>query len=345
MNRNRLFWIVGIAVSTIAVLILGSFVLLRTSLSARSAPPVCLPLGRTDTVCYGKAEVLDRRKPTALTVSRSGSILAVGSETTIKLWNLETKQKIQELEGHQDLISAIAISPNDQILASSSLDNTIRFWNIATGRLMATIDHQRASVLAFSPNNQILASGARLRHWPDGENSPIGVQFWSVLTRQPLYNLGDEPIRAITFSAEGRFLAAGGARTVVWQLQDGDPLYTLNSGELTGLSFSQDGQSLLTGSSKIKQWDLATGKLVRSFDAGALDIALSPDGQLLAMTTGGNVQLWELQTEQIIGALQGSVFSGLFVEFALGGRAIVTGSTDGIKFWQGERVAQTELSN
>ncbi len=343
MNRNRLRWMIGIVASTIAVLIVG-LLFLRTSLSARTVPSVCLPVGRTDTVCYREAQVLDSHKPTAITVSPSGSILAVGSDTTIELWDLETKRKIQELDGHQDLISAIAISPNNQILASSSLDNTIRLWNLATGRLMATISDQRASTLAFSPNSQVLASGSRLRHWPDGENSPIGVQFWAVSTRQRLYSLGDEAIRAIAFSPEGRFLAAGGARTVVWQLQDGDPLYTLNSGELTGLSFSQDGQSLLTGSSKIKLWDLTTGKLVRSFDAGALDIAISPDGQALAMTTGGTVQLWELQTEQIIGALRGSLYSGLFVEFALGGTAIVTGSTDGIRLWQGKQVVQNELS-
>lgn len=332
---------IAIVACTTIVLISGLFVL-RASLSARPYPSLCLGVGKTDTVCFQKAEVLDRHKPTALTVSRSGSILAVGRETTIELWNLQTRRKIQELSGHQDFISAIAISPDEQILVSSSLDNTIRFWNLTTGRLIGTISDQRASVLTFSPNGLILASGSRMQHWPDGENSPIGVQFWAVSTRQRLFGLGDEAIRAIAFSPEGRFLAAGGTKTVVWQLQDGDPLYTLNSGELTGLSFAQDGQSLLTGSSKIKLWDLTNGNLIRSFDSGALDIAISPDGQTMAMTTGGTVQLWETQTEQIIGALRGSLYSGLFVEFALGGNAIVTGSTDGIRFWPGERLPPTD---
>jgi WD40 repeat protein len=312
----------------------GLFFLLQKATSSISAVRVCIPIYVADVMCYGQRELLTTHKPTTIAVSSSGTILASGYQDSIELWNLQTRSPLPTLSDHSGWISAIAFSPDEKLLASSSLDGTIKIWDLLNHRLVETINSGRASNLAFSPDGLTLASSSRFERWADGVKSPVGVQIWEMSSRQRLFSLGDQPVREIAFSPDGQTLAAGDRnKTEFWHVRDGERLKVLNSGEVTGLAFSQDGQTLITGSSRLKLWDLRNGALLHDFEAGASDLVVSPDGQTLATSAGGSIHLWHLLTEQSLGSLPASVFSSVFVEFALQGQAIVAGGTNGIRIW------------
>lgn len=60
-----------------------------------------------------------------------GKILAVGQENgLISLWNLDTKEKILDLEGHHNKVNDLVISNDGKLLASASDDGTVRLWGI-----------------------------------------------------------------------------------------------------------------------------------------------------------------------------------------------------------------------
>lgn len=311
-----------------------AFFFLSPAISSRIDKPVCIPMYAADLVCFQKPELLTTDKITAIAVGSSGRIMAVGHDQAIEIWDLKTRQRLPSLIDHTDMISAIAISSDEKILASSSLDGTIKLWDLPNRRLYSTLNSGRASELVFSPDSRILASSSSVRRWADGAFSPVGVQVWNVASRQRLYSVGNEPIRSMQFSSDGKLLVTGDhTKTELWQVQDGDLLTTLDSGEVTGLIFCQDGQTLITGSSRLKLWDLRNGALLRTFDAGASDLTLSPDGQTLATSAAGAVHLWHLLGERSLGSLVASTYSSLFVRFALGGQAIVAAGTDGIRIW------------
>ncbi|MBW4443634.1 MAG: WD40 repeat domain-containing protein [Plectolyngbya sp. WJT66-NPBG17] len=334
MAQTRLIQKLSVAGVAIAALLTVVFFLLQPAISSRTAKKVCIPIYAADVLCYGQPELLTADKPTAIAVSSSGKILAAGHGNAIELWDLKTRRPLPGLLDHTGLISAIAISQDEKILASSSLDGTIKLWDLPNSRLASTLNSGRASNLVFSPDSRILASSSRVKRWADGVFSPVGVQVWDIASRQRIYSLGEQPIRAIEFSTDGRLLATGDRiKTELWQLQDGDRIRTLDSGEVTGLAFCQDGQTLLTGSSRLKLWDLRNGALLKAFESGASDLSLSPDGQTLATSAGGAVHLWHLLSEQSLGSLPATSFSSLFVRFALGGQAIVAAGTDGIRIW------------
>ena len=75
----------------------------------------------------------------------------------------------------------MAFSPDRNKLASRSVDNTVRVWDVATGQIDYTLEGHSGSVnsVAFSPDESKLASGL------DNET----VRVWDVATIQVNYTL------------------------------------------------------------------------------------------------------------------------------------------------------------
>ncbi len=224
-------------------------------------------------------------------------IRTAGKRSGIEIW--ESGELQHTLLGHEGEISALAIGPDSQIIASGSTDTTIKIWNLETGKLLCTFSshltwgaHKEViRSLAFSPSGQTLASSS-----DDGT-----IKVWN-----PRSRACDRTIkgyaRCLAFSPDAQTLAAGGwdRKIQLRQLSNPEVSVTLEGhfNSINAIGFSPDGGTVASASADgtIKVWNAASGENIHTL-AGHQDcvtcLAFSSDGEtLFSGSSDKTVKVW-----------------------------------------------------
>jgi tetratricopeptide (TPR) repeat protein len=112
---------------------------------------------------------------------------------------------VRQLAGHTRRVWAMVFSRDSRLLASGSLDETVKVWDVATGRLLDTYRlHGSAFPIDFSPDGKSVATGSS-----DLMSNQHSFKLWDVGDGQELHcrpNLRD--VRPIAFSSDWHYMAA-----------------------------------------------------------------------------------------------------------------------------------------
>ncbi len=264
------------------------------------------------------------------------------SQDCFKVFNKDVASTIQmphTLKGHKDWVNSVAFSPDGNLIASGSEDNSIKLWNAKTGKSLRTLKKnwwQRGNnsailSVAFSPDGHTLASGSE-------DNT---IKLWNVKTGkvQKTFEGEDWWVNSITFSPDGRTFASEGDKVKLWDIAANKPLFNLDG--IRVVAFSPNGCLLASGglNNTIKLWDMKTGKSLHTFQKHSKQIrsvAFSPDGSILASgSEDQTVKLWDMKTGKGISTLEGHRHAVCSLAFSPDGRALASGSCDKtIKLWE-----------
>ncbi|MGA9378287.1 MAG: serine/threonine-protein kinase, partial [Phormidium sp.] len=305
----------------------------------------------TSSVEYDLAQILDRliepslekRFPSAevaLTEMQKlrGKKNPISAPPPTQTW--ETYATLVGDKGLFSGINAIALSPDDKMLASVSDDRTICLWDISTIKENFTIKGHTGKVksVAFHPHSpNILASGSSDRQ----------IKLWDLEKRQEIHTIvgHNGAVNALAFSPDGQILASGSADKTVklWYPETGEQITTLSGAKLgiNAIAFSPVSPLLASASSDqiVQVWDLIKFELICTLvghTGGVRAIVFSPDGKLLA--TGGEdrtIRLWDTTTWQCNSIISGHPWLVSALTFSPDNQILISGSWDKtVKLWQ-----------
>lgn len=243
-------------------------------------------------------------------------------------------------QSHRGIVQSVCFSPNGTLVASGSIDGTVRMWDPWTGRLIRTLTIAgRPWVLSvsFSPDGTLLACGAadgKVYVWDTSAEQVVGTPFCK-------HNGG---VRSICFSPDGRLIAGGGhdGMVLLWDARTGRRVGAMQDarmGMVLSTCFSPNSALLASGSSDgtVRLWDVADGRPVELPCARhqgwvwSVHFGSCQETPLLASgSADGTVRLWDVATRSVLQDLvAGSIGSVHTVCVSPGGETLATSSADG----------------
>ncbi|HEY7425051.1 MAG TPA: serine/threonine-protein kinase, partial [Gemmataceae bacterium] len=239
-------------------------------------------------------------------------------------------------------VNSLAFSPDGEFLATAGGDGAIKVWNLATGRVIQTLEKAHSGFVccvAFHPEGKHLASVGADKQ----------VKVWDRTTRQEVFARPCDGVyfamNAVAFSPlDGRQLAVGSEGDVtVWDWRNSQLLHTFAGHEKHRISvaFRRDGRRLASGNwaGSVKLWDAESGgELLHIFPetrhpVGAL--AFDTDGGRLATASfNRRVDVWDTTTGRLVHTLPHTNGLVLGVAFSPDGRRVAsTGEDKIVRIW------------
>jgi WD40 repeat protein len=212
---------------------------------------------------------------------------------------------------HGAEVTFVAFGPGGKTLLTAGRDNTIRLWDLASGK----------ELRRFAPPKPVPIKGPEGKGKGKADQAEVVMQLMAGGG-----NAGGNSRIAVT--ADGKTLAVGRGNVIqLYNVETGEALRQIQgqANEYNGLLFSQDGKSLAArgADSTFFLWTTATGKEIRqikppprpqrdgivlvfggSGDANAPGMAFTSDGKTLVVAATDNtkegethsVKFWEIAT-------------------------------------------------
>ncbi len=253
-------------------------------------------------------------------INLDGTVIIAGNDdpnnSDIKIWSKSNNQFIK-LDAHSHIISSLSLSADTRFLVSSSLDNTMKVWdieaeqNIKTFRHKNYFNHPLSSSISVDLSKIVVSDlGGPIRVWNITEGSCIGT------------TKGHNGLATCAAIAKTTGIAVSGGwdhKIMVWDLRSGNCDFTLEHRyTINRLKMYSDGKKIIVEDgefadqvTQLSLWDLSTKDLIgrirkHCFPQWDFRILQKSNHILAFLDEGGtDVELWDMNKEKLLFVFKG----------------------------------------
>jgi len=239
---------------------------------------------------------------------------------------------IKTLEGHSGQINSVSLTPDGCRAISGSEDNTLRVWDVESGRCLKILEGHSDVVCSVSLT-------------PDGHRAVSGskdktLRLWDVESGRCLKTLEEHTgkVYSVSLTPDGcRAISGSEDNTLrVWDVESGRCLKVLegHSDVVCSVSLTPDGRQAISGSKDktLRLWDVESGRCLKTIlkhTDTIYSVSLTADG-LNALSAGEDnnfILWWDIDKEKflIFDGYSGSICA---TSITADGRLAVSGSDD-----------------
>ena len=217
---------------------------------------------------------------------------------SVTLWDTNDGKLLRSFDVHDIYgTTSLCVSPDGRWIATGGKDQTIKLWDVATGKEVRTFTGHANIVecVCFSPDGLQIASGS--------DNGVI--KLWDTESgQQILTHRGHTAgVTSLAFSPDGTRIVSGSKDATVkfWNATAANNFRLLrgHTTDISHICFSPDGKRIasasLGGAPKI--WDATTGEAICSMKAKSIKsyrVAFRHDGtQIVSGQIDGTIRLWD----------------------------------------------------
>jgi WD40 repeat protein len=255
-------------------------------------------------------------------------ISAPRSALAATVW--QSEERIN-LSWHVDQVTSAAFSPNGTQIVTASEDGTVRIWDAATAKVIATLRGHTARVesAAFSPDGKCIVTASMDKT----------ARVWDVATAKQIAILEghEDTVFSAAFSPDGTQIATASEDESmrIWNAATGQAIAILHQpGAVVSAAFSPDGTRILTAADDTAYvWNATTLKTIAVLNGHPNHIngaSFSSDGtRVVTASNDGSVRIWDAATGKMITVLDGPKGNWvLSASFSPDGTRVVAASSD-----------------